>query len=99
MKKENYQPVSCEFMSMIEAHVAKKTNGSVTYFKGPEDIVKSDGHVVSLERKGGEEFLTMANNDKIRLDKIVTFYGIPGPAYDVYNSFANSCMECNYSLI
>ena len=30
-----------------------------------------------------------------QVDRIIVLYGIPGPAFDTYAAFSNSCMDCN----
>ncbi|WP_240452744.1 hypothetical protein [Sphingobacterium sp. xlx-130] len=36
----------------------------------------------------------MDNDYRIRIDRIITLFGKIGAAYDEYNQYANSCMDC-----
>jgi hypothetical protein len=41
-----------------------------------------------------EQFLSFENGQKVRVDRVITINGIPGPAYDEYDGFALACLDC-----
>jgi hypothetical protein len=53
--------------------------GSVT------DLLSSDGFA---------HFIVLDNDIAIRLDRIITLNGSPGPAYEEYDLFALQCLTC-----
>jgi hypothetical protein len=32
--------------------------------------------------------------EQVRLDRIITINGKPGPAFDEYDNYANACLSC-----
>ena len=54
------------------------------------DASGSDGKVL---KEGFEEYILLGEH-KIRLDKVITLFGQPGPAYGLYDSYANACLTC-----
>lgn len=67
----------------------------VHYFDSNGEVNDARGElekILKIEKKG--EFLQFRNNKQVRLDRIITINGRPGPAYDEYDSYALQCLEC-----
>ena len=91
----SYFPVSSDFIERIRKNIDGHNEGVVHYFRDEEVVAASRGHGKRIEKKDEGEFLIMDDNTEIRLDTIITLHGLPGPAFDTYAEFSNSCMDCN----
>jgi hypothetical protein len=38
--------------------------------------------------------MILSDDDYVRLDRIITINGKPGPAFDEYDNYANGCLSC-----
>ncbi len=81
--KSEYTPVDCLFYDILEAVVIKKQETDISYFS--EDGNEHQLHgiirdIVTLKNKG--EYIVLNNDEKIRLDRIITLDGKTGPAID-----------------
>lgn len=95
-KNTSYTPVRWEFRELIEEEIVKKTEGKIFYFSEKEFMSSASGRILSMEEIPGKGiFIQLGSSDQIRIDKIITLFGKPGPAYDEYDSYGNSCMECH----
>ncbi len=91
----SYLPVAWEYREVIEEAIEKKTSGKIFYFCRKEGICEANGRVVSMKEVKDEGlFIFLDTETNIRVDLIITLYGKPGAAYDEYNAYANSCMDC-----
>ncbi|MGF1638994.1 MAG: hypothetical protein ACFCUU_18100 [Cyclobacteriaceae bacterium] len=93
-KVDSYTPVSPDFHDIINDPKIRAKNGPVHFFKGFKEIDTYHGCIAHLQRNQEGEFLVLDTEEKIRLDKIVTLFGRPGPAYDQYDAYANACFSC-----
>ncbi len=90
-----YLPVAWEYREVIEEEIKKNTTGKIFYFCTEEGIGEALGRVTEMKEEKNEGlFVVLDTGDKIRVDRIITLYGKPGAAYDEYDSYANSCMDC-----
>lgn len=91
----SYAPVAWDYREVIGNEIIKGTTGKVFYFC-QEGICEDEGKIldlIELESKG--LFIVLENDHHIRIDRIITMFGKPGAAYDKYDAFGNSCMECH----
>ncbi|MDF3079302.1 MAG: hypothetical protein K0S09_3191 [Sphingobacteriaceae bacterium] len=96
LMETSYTPVAWEFREVIEEQIEKQAFGKIFFFCSEDGICSEEGRVRALEEIAGEGlFLVLDSHRKIRIDRIITLYGKPGAAYDEYDSYANSCMDCN----
>jgi hypothetical protein len=95
----SYTPVPYIFSESITQNISTGKSGKIFYFN-PQDVFDcAEGKVVGLNETPGEGvFLTMDPEVRIRIDRVITLFGQPGPAYDEYDRFANACMECDYGV-
>ena len=93
---DNYMPVPWEFREMLDDARKEKKNSIIHYFKEENQIDSVSGEIVEVrEVKNEGEFLIVESGEKVRLDKVITLYGKPGPAFEKYDSFANACLDCS----
>lgn len=94
--KPNYMPVDPDYFEIFGQEM-EKDKARVIYFAftNEPELEESLGKIREIEDKGREgHFLLLENGDLIRLDRIVVINGIPGPAYDEYDSFALAPLTC-----
>jgi hypothetical protein len=94
--KPRYLPIDPYYIELIEEQI-KKGDTRVIYFafsKEPE-LDESNGKIIRIDYKKDEgDHLLFENGDEVRLDRIVVINGIPGPAYDEYDSYALAPLTC-----
>lgn len=94
--KTKYMPVDPDFLEILDKEI-KKDEVKVIFFtfsKEPE-LDESKGKVDKIDSLKDEgSFIFFENGDKVRLDKIIVVNGIPGPAYDEYDSYALAPLTC-----
>lgn len=90
---EKYLPVDPDFNELISERAAKIPSGKVHYFMPDKKIGMAEGKIGSIEKVADGQFLKV-NKERVRLDKIITFLGRPGPAYEEYDRYANVCLTC-----
>ncbi|MEQ8238474.1 MAG: hypothetical protein RIA69_04635 [Cyclobacteriaceae bacterium] len=91
--KEPYLPVDQDFEVVILDLIEAKSHGKIHFFNSENQVDDCSGSLVDLRKIGIERWL-IVDNAAIRMDKIITVLGKPGPSYDYYNSFANACLAC-----
>jgi hypothetical protein len=95
MENDTYTPVPWEFREMLDDARKEKKDSVIHFFVEENQIDSVIGEISEVkEIKNEGEFLIMKSGEKVRLDKVITLYGKPGPAYEKYDSFANACLEC-----
>jgi transcriptional antiterminator Rof (Rho-off) len=89
-----YVPVSCEFYDEVAVFATEQKTGKIHYFKSLEEkvLASAEGPVSDIVTEHKVEYLT-TRRDKIRLDRVVSIFGRPGPAFEIYQSFGNSCED------
>ncbi|MEJ1239881.1 hypothetical protein WBG78_17210 [Chryseolinea sp. T2] len=92
---ESYTPVSYEFRDVLQDQIQKGTNGKVFFWNKDEQVDECIGKIEHVDDRGGNGlFAVFGNGDSIRIDRIITLFGKPGPGYDAYDAFANQCLAC-----
>jgi hypothetical protein len=91
--EEKYLHVDPDFNEIIASVVAKIPNGKVHFFTAKSQVGLAEGDIGTIEKSDSGQYLVVGD-DKVRLDKIITFLGRPGPAYDEYDRYANVCFTC-----
>lgn len=94
MQYNKYMPIAPEHDDLF-LEMAKPNNELKIFFFDPDMELRAfSGRFRELLKTGEGEFLSLMDNDPVRLDRIITLNGKPGPAYDEYNSFADACLSC-----
>ena len=91
--QDKYLPVDPDFIDEAEKYCLEKKFGKIHYFSALQTIEDVKGTASDLLKESGSEYLVI-NEQKVRLDKIITLFGKPGPSYEAYDRFANACLTC-----
>ncbi len=94
MQYNKYLPIAPEFEDMLHEQSEMKGQWKVFFFDPEMELKVSKGQYQEMIKTEKGEYLSLLNKDKIRLDRIITVNGKPGPAYDEYNAFADACLSC-----
>jgi hypothetical protein len=94
--KTDYTPIDPDYFEIVENEIMKNKVSKIFFFKEQNELGEEKGEIDRILTVGDfEKFLLLANGTRIRMDRIVTINGIPGPAYDEYDRYALACLECN----
>ena len=94
--KPKYMPIDSGYFELFEQEM-EKNDVRVIYFAfaNEPELEESRGKIIEVDDKGQEGlFLLFENGDEVRLDRIIVINGIPGPAYDEYDSYALAPLTC-----
>ena len=94
MKEDPYLPVDCDYYDELAMLSDRMKVIKLFFFLGPDFLDDVTGTVEDIMTRDHAEFCIIGGRE-IRLDKIITIDGKPGPAYDQYDAFANACLNCN----
>lgn len=91
----SYSPVKYEYREVIAEEIAKQTQGKIFFFNNDQLLDSCEGQIVELrEIKGHGLFIVMDSKYQIRIDRIITLFGILGAAFDEYDNYANQSLSC-----
>ncbi|MFD1769867.1 hypothetical protein [Sphingobacterium suaedae] len=95
VKQSEYLPVAWEYVEIIEKFVRNQKEGKVFFFDEKGDVGETFGKIMGIEdRKNEGMFIELDRGVSIRIDRIITLFGKIGAAYDLYNAYADACMDC-----
>jgi hypothetical protein len=95
MMKPTFSPVYPVYYEVIDS-AQEKDFSTVFYFGNGTEVEEAKGKITGLvNREAHEEFLAFDSGQEVRIDRIITINGIPGPAYDEYDAYALACLNCN----
>lgn len=81
-------------METVENWIAEKKQGKIHFFDQNGLLNTSEGTLLSIDKGNDGVFLSIESDQPVRLDKIITLIGKPGPAYEAYDRYANACLTC-----
>lgn len=90
----SYTPVDWVYREVAEEQITGGISHKIFYFKDGQ-VEDVSGRACALEENKEGLYIRMDNDERIRMDRIITINGKPGAAYDEYDAHANSCMDCN----
>ena len=93
MNEDKYLQVDPDFYEVIDAVMKTGTSFKVFYFDPNNTVQDARGDKMSRSADQDGEFVVV-EDDRIRLDRIITLNGKVGPAYDQYDAYANACLSC-----
>ena len=68
----------------------------VIYFGNGIELEEASGKITRLlKNEIHEEYLCFDSGAEVRIDRIISINGIPGPAFDEYDRLALACLDCN----
>lgn len=88
-------PVPWDFREVLDEAMQEHKSGLIHYFSRAPQVERAEGEIRELLRDTTGEYLLTDKGEKIRLDRIITLFGTPGPAYDHYEGYGNACMTCS----
>ena len=89
--KTDFSPVFPVYYEVFSEEKEKEFS-KVFYFGNGTEVEEAKGKIVGLIKKGSiEEYLGFDSGDEVRIDRIISINGKPGPAYDEYDAF-RSCL-------
>jgi hypothetical protein len=89
-----YMPVDPDFYEVIEDLKEKAIEVKLFFFTDNTELDSISGIIKGVFDEDKSEFLRLDNDGQVRLDRIITINGKPGPLYDYYESFGNACLDC-----
>ncbi len=93
--KTDFNPVYPHFYEIFASEQGKALC-KVFYFGNGTEIMEAKGKITGLEtNENREEYLVFDSGEEVRIDRIISINGKPGPAYDEYDSYALACLNCN----
>jgi hypothetical protein len=91
----SFTPVDFDFKELILDNVRIGRAGKVFYFNRQNVFDCAEGKILDMRDEPGKGiFVVMEPGVEIRIDRIITLFGKPGPAYDEYDRYGNVCFEC-----
>ncbi len=93
--EDSYLPVDPDFMELIDSLIQRKSNGKIHYFNAKGELDDAYGEFLRVSKSQSGEHLVLSKDQYVRLDKIITVLGKPGPAYEEYDRYANACLNCS----
>ncbi len=94
--KNSYTPIDPDYFEIVENEILKNKVSKVFYFETKNSLGEENSKIDCIDTVNNfEKFLKLSNGKRIRMDRIITVNGIPGPAYDEYDRYALACLECN----
>lgn len=91
----SYLPVPWVHREVIEEEIEKGTKGKIFYFAGEKKVGELEGRIVKMEDIPGKGiYIHLEPDADIRIDRIITLFGMPAAAFEEYNAFADACMDC-----
>lgn len=80
----------------IFAREKEKEFSKVIYFGKDTELEEAAGKITGLQKNEiNEEYLCFESGEEVRIDRIISINGIPGPAFDEYDRLALACLDCN----
>ncbi|MGC3947005.1 MAG: hypothetical protein QM762_21225 [Chryseolinea sp.] len=93
---ESYTPVPYEFKEVLQDQIQKGTAGKVFFWNKDEQVDECIGKIERIDDRDGEGLFAvfLGSDASVRIDRIITLFGKPGPGYEAYDAFANQCLAC-----
>ena len=91
-EKEPYSQADPDFFEIVDGLIGQ--SGTVNYFSYNDSLEGYKGEILKYYSKKDGDFLELSDNRSVRLDRIITILGKPGPSFDKYNHFSNVCFSC-----
>ena len=93
--KTKFSPIHPDYYDLFSEEQEKEFS-KVFYFGTGSDVEEAEGKITGLvKRDSFVEYLVFDSGDEVRVDRIITVNGKPGPAYDEYDAYALACLDCN----
>lgn len=91
--QDKYSPVDPEFIDEVVKSCGENKVGKIHFFDSEGELADASGEAMALIEENKAEYIVI-DQCKIRLDKVITLFGKPGPSYEEYDRYANACLTC-----
>ncbi|MFY0605247.1 MAG: hypothetical protein JXR10_00940 [Cyclobacteriaceae bacterium] len=93
---DQYPGVDPEFIDSLKVIISGMPKGTINYFNDKSQVDGAKGKIARFVSEEKAKYVEIGAETRtlIRLDKIITIMGKPGPAYDAYDRYANVCLTC-----
>jgi hypothetical protein len=96
---DKYSPVDPDFYDIIEDIRKRNLSVLIHYFGPAKELNDARGTIQGVTGNSDhEEFLALDSGSKVRLDRIITLNGRPGPAFDEYDAYSLACLDCTAGM-
>lgn len=93
--KNSYLPIDPDFFDRVKEVSKLNQTVDINFFNSKNKVDGTKDVVLgAFSSDGFEQFLKLKNHEPIRLDRVITLKGLPGPAFDEYDRFALECLTC-----
>ncbi len=89
----SYTPVDPDFYDVLQELYNLPLR--IHFFNTQNHWDSCDGKANGVMEEEGGEYLSLSESCRVRLDRIITIGGRPGPAYDEFHALGNACLDCN----
>lgn len=94
MNYSNYTPIDPDFYDIISNLAKSNSMFRVIYFHPDQALGEVQGEYSLIEKRDDGEYMILKGQNPVRIDRIITFNGKPGTAYDEYIAYADACFSC-----
>lgn len=92
---ESYTPVPYEFREVLQEQVQKGAAGKVFFWNSEGQVDECMGKIERIDDRGSDGLFALFDTGaSVRIDRIITLFGKPGPGFEAYDAFANQCLAC-----
>lgn len=94
-KNKSYLPVDPDFFDRVEEISKLNKEVAINFFNSEDKVDGTKDIVLGIFSEDGfSQFLKFKNHSPVRLDRVITLKGLPGPAFDEYDRYALECLTC-----
>jgi hypothetical protein len=94
MEYSSYMPIDPDFYEIFGELAEKNSLFRVFYFLPDQSLGEANGEYSKIEELDDGEFMFLKNAEPVRIDRIITVNGKPGPSFDEYIAYADACLSC-----
>lgn len=94
MMGTDYTPVDFVYREATTEAITRKQHGRIFYFDDNDQLESADGTIVKMQEDPYGWWIELNNRQRIKLHRVITLFGKPGPAYDEYDTYSIRCGEC-----
>jgi hypothetical protein len=94
MDYSSYMPIDPDFYDIIEELAEKLSLFRVFFFMPDQTLGEANGEYNRISKDADGEYMLLKDENPVRIDRIITVNGKPGPAYDEYIAYADACLSC-----
>ncbi|KAA5542475.1 hypothetical protein [Adhaeribacter rhizoryzae] len=86
-----YKPIAETFYATLEDLAARRKYCKVQYFTPIHEFITARAVVTGIVQEAGEEYLTLATGEQIRLDRLYNVDDNFAPGFENYHEFSCDC--------